>query len=224
MKSLKLKLLGIIVASGLLIGGGNAFAQTALLPGTIDSNAGNVLQNADLASWSFLDYMASPYSATDISGTLSTWVTNNTLVTGGGLNPFGSSALTFLYQFSNTGTAPVEALSLNGFGSFNTDVAYSTTMSYTNMASVSRLSSGDTISVAFPSPGNSVNPGSYGELIVYTDATTYYKNPASLQNGYNASASIFAPVPEPETYAMLIAGLGLMGFVARRRKNRGTSA
>lgn len=26
------------------------------------------------------------------------------------------------------------------------------------------------------------------------------------------------PVPEPETYAMLLAGLGLMGFVARRRK------
>lgn len=27
-----------------------------------------------------------------------------------------------------------------------------------------------------------------------------------------------APVPEPETYAMLLAGLGLMGAVARRRK------
>lgn len=26
-------------------------------------------------------------------------------------------------------------------------------------------------------------------------------------------------VPEPETYAMLLAGLGMMGFVARRRKN-----
>ncbi|MDD5364147.1 MAG: PEPxxWA-CTERM sorting domain-containing protein, partial [Gallionellaceae bacterium] len=28
-------------------------------------------------------------------------------------------------------------------------------------------------------------------------------------------------VPEPETYAMMLAGLGLMGTVARRRKNRG---
>lgn len=28
-----------------------------------------------------------------------------------------------------------------------------------------------------------------------------------------------SPVPEPETYAMLLAGLGLIGFTARRRKN-----
>jgi len=29
---------------------------------------------------------------------------------------------------------------------------------------------------------------------------------------------VTAPIPEPEIYAMLVAGLGLMGFVARRRK------
>ncbi len=29
-----------------------------------------------------------------------------------------------------------------------------------------------------------------------------------------------APVPEPESYAMLLAGLGVMGFVARRRQKR----
>jgi hypothetical protein len=28
-----------------------------------------------------------------------------------------------------------------------------------------------------------------------------------------------APIPEPETYAMLVAGLGVIGFKARRRKN-----
>ena len=29
-----------------------------------------------------------------------------------------------------------------------------------------------------------------------------------------------APVPEPETYAMLLAGLGLIGFVAKRRRRQ----
>jgi len=29
------------------------------------------------------------------------------------------------------------------------------------------------------------------------------------------------PIPEPETYAMMLAGLGLMGYVARRRKLKG---
>jgi hypothetical protein len=28
----------------------------------------------------------------------------------------------------------------------------------------------------------------------------------------------FAPIPEPETYALMLAGLGVMGFVARRRR------
>lgn len=34
------------------------------------------------------------------------------------------------------------------------------------------------------------------------------------------TANVAAPVPEPEAYAMLLAGLGLVGFTARRRKNR----
>ena len=32
-------------------------------------------------------------------------------------------------------------------------------------------------------------------------------------------AFLMTPVPELETYAMFMAGLGLMGFIARRRKN-----
>lgn len=33
-------------------------------------------------------------------------------------------------------------------------------------------------------------------------------------------ASVAAPIPEPESYAMLLAGLGLVGFIARRRNRR----
>ena len=38
-----------------------------------------------------------------------------------------------------------------------------------------------------------------------------------LTVGYEADA---APVPEPETYAMMLAGLGLLGVMSRRRKQK----
>ena len=42
------------------------------------------------------------------------------------------------------------------------------------------------------------------------------KNGESSVMGYEL---VMGAVPEPETYAMFMAGLGLMGFIARRRKN-----
>lgn len=42
------------------------------------------------------------------------------------------------------------------------------------------------------------------------------KSNTAISN-YNGSVTVTA-VPEPETYAMLLAGLGLMGGIARRRK------
>jgi probable HAF family extracellular repeat protein len=37
-------------------------------------------------------------------------------------------------------------------------------------------------------------------------------------NNHGQVAAVGALIPEPETYAMLLAGLGLLGFIARRRK------
>lgn len=43
----------------------------------------------------------------------------------------------------------------------------------------------------------------------------------TLSNGnvLSAAASVTVSIPEPQTYAMLLAGLGLLGFIARRRKS-----
>ena len=46
----------------------------------------------------------------------------------------------------------------------------------------------------------------------------------SVDSSWGGSESVgfnfeITPVPEPETYALFMAGLGLMGFIARRRKN-----
>lgn len=39
----------------------------------------------------------------------------------------------------------------------------------------------------------------------------------SNTSGSYSGAMMLAPVPEPETYGMLLAGLGVLGFIARRR-------
>ncbi len=41
--------------------------------------------------------------------------------------------------------------------------------------------------------------------------------------GIDVGAALAAPVPEPETYALLLAGLGVMGMITRRRKARPAS-
>ncbi len=38
--------------------------------------------------------------------------------------------------------------------------------------------------------------------------------------GFDLDAVSISPVPEPEAYAMLMAGLGLIGFMVRRRNAR----
>jgi hypothetical protein len=51
----------------------------------------------------------------------------------------------------------------------------------------------------------------------------YFKVQGTADGIYGGSYTIatsVAAVPEPETYAMMLAGLGLMGFIARRRKQR----
>ena len=40
---------------------------------------------------------------------------------------------------------------------------------------------------------------------------------ATSLSSYSGVVAV-TPVPEPETYAMLLAGLGVMGAIARRRK------
>jgi hypothetical protein len=55
--------------------------------------------------------------------------------------------------------------------------------------------------------------GTYSYILGFNDTYTGHNDWDDMVIGVN-----IAPIPEPETYAMLLAGLGLMGFVARRRK------
>lgn len=93
-----------------------------------------------------------------------------------------------------------------GTGSLTWSLAGATTMGSTNAAtnyaglSFQALTTSLTISFAGAGNGNSGTPG--------------YKT-AILDN---VSLQSVSAVPEPETYAMMLVGLGAVGFVARRRK------
>jgi hypothetical protein len=76
-------------------------------------------------------------------------------------------------------------------------------------------------------PGGTANYGSFsGNNSTYTfnlpSAGNYHVDISGVVNGLSggvyAIALSAAPVPEPETFAMLLVGLGLVGTIARRRK------
>ena len=79
---------------------------------------------------------------------------------------------------------------------------------------------------AFPSAkaGTYINtftlaPGAFGTLLAGTQAGKAYVNIHSAAPYTGGEIRGFlVPVPEPETYALMMGGLGLLALVARRRK------
>jgi hypothetical protein len=64
-----------------------------------------------------------------------------------------------------------------------------------------------TVELRFSGSGTPIAP--YGNFIQ-----------AGVDNFRLSAVQQAAPVPEPETYAMMLAGLGLLGMAARRRKQK----
>jgi hypothetical protein len=65
-----------------------------------------------------------------------------------------------------------------------------------------------------PNIGFTFVPGSNNT----SEAFVAYATTLGLEGAGNVSYSLTAPIPEADTYAMLIAGLGVIGAVSRRRK------
>ncbi|MCE4557635.1 FxDxF family PEP-CTERM protein [Pelomonas cellulosilytica] len=61
---------------------------------------------------------------------------------------------------------------------------------------------------------------SHKELLAAGTYKFSFLGVASGPTAYTVTASAVTAVPEPETYAMLAAGLGIIGFLSSRRRNR----
>jgi hypothetical protein len=75
-------------------------------------------------------------------------------------------------------------------------------------------------------PGAGPNPQAALDAIVWSDvmATQSLFDVDQLYNGKTQDFLVAAPIPEPSTYALLLGGLGLVGFVARRRQAKADKA
>jgi len=230
------------IAAGILIMGlslaGGANAQAPLPPGSTVFNTGGALETT-LGSFSLLASMSSPFVANNpaaFSGILDSWVLG-----GNTDNPLGG--LSFVYRVTNSVTSndAIHRLAVNGYSGVQLETAYLQDGSATPTGGIVAggltptlvdrgIAPGDNAGFSFLSGTisgltfDSLNPGEVSRyLVMYTNATTYGNSIASVIDGSIANAATFAPVPEPETYALMLAGLGLMGFVGRRRAKKSFS-
>lgn len=150
--------------------------------------------------------------------------------------PEAGMNLNFYYQFSNTGgagTTPdsIARMSAGGFGTwatdvFQSDVAFGDFVAGTVAANT--VDRGNTGVIGFNFTPNGVMPGESTSIMeVRTSATDHTRNWMAVIDSTGGFAPAFAPtaaIPEPETYALMLAGLGLLGFVGRRRIGRDNGA
>lgn len=162
-----------------------------------------------LTMW--LGFAAGTANASSV--TLSSW----TATPGGGyaagfFNVVGTSFndwINFSLPSPSSGTGNSNVINLSTYGSvvFDTFELWNTVTSSLITDALPGSSTASSSVVLFFA-GETV-PGSYQLRIGgYSDV-----------DGSYAGQILVSPVPEPETFAMLLAGLGLLGFSARRRNN-----
>lgn len=129
-------------------------------------------------------------------------------------NPDHDSSNTFIWEFQTTQSSRGifnEVLSNTGSEDmqFELDKCTSVGMGCTPIAT-SNLTTGPTI----PTGGGTFKLGA-GD---YQLETLVLDHPAGEPGNLAGSINLLSAVPEPSTWAMLILGVGLIGFAARRRR------
>jgi hypothetical protein len=139
-------------------------------------------------------------------------------------NPYGSSALSFIFQITNASTTSLLLLTVPGFSNYGPEYA-----SYTGgvgsgwvQPSAVQMTGADNINfvIALKEANGSSPPAVSSELVVYTNATTYAAaaDPVSWPASSYHVAS-YVPTPEPSSLILASTGIVfLLGLGWRRRR------
>lgn len=142
------------------------------------------------------------------------------------------SGLDFYYQFTNNASSANGVERFSGYdfsslgssivGVFQTNAAFGQFIVGSESSDGADRTSSGVVGFSFiPNGQSKINPGTTSfTQIIRTNARNYTAGNFGLLDGIGDNAAGFAPtsaIPEPETYSMLLAGLGLMGAIARRR-------
>ena len=144
------------------------------------------------------------------------WAIGGPLIFVGNTASFSSSvsgAFTDFWTFSvvapgASAAASATNISFNGAGGIN---SFAGLLSTVSLASSATVNPPVVVNVLSGFTGTLI-PGAYSLRISGTAVT------GGASYGGNL---VLTPIPEPETYALMLAGLGVIGFVAARRRNRG---
>jgi len=138
---------------------------------------------------------------------------------GSGLtDPSGYTGITFAFQVTETGSDFIDHISLSGFSLSSVYIQYASTGGVIPMSA--DLVKG-VLTIDFTP--NMVSTGQTSDLIyVFTTATAYSGNNATVDDGVSANTTDLAPVPEASTVmagALMVLPLGI-GAIRALRKER----
>lgn len=214
-----MKLQRVLVAIGFGLVAATASAYTVTVGGTAVSNQGLTTSVAGATVVDFNSSLSNPLGyvggAVKNGSSADNWAsppndTSNfyTVGPGAGQSSPGIVTLSSLSQY---------------FGYFGgSPDKYNSIELYRDSTQLATFSGTSLAASASVNPNGDWGTGAYWNI--WATSTSEYFNSVRFVSTTNAfetdnHASMVA-IPEPETYAMMLAGLGLMGLVARRRKSR----
>ena len=148
-------------------------------------------------------------SNTGASGTMFAFASSPVTATGYSFNPTGAFTEDFLFNLD-----AVQQFSVSMTNSYT--ISTGEILFFSAVLTPPGVPTGQL--VLDPGPPTQTLAGSFGPLSAGLYTLTVTGTAAGDYGATYGMSAAAVPVPEPETYALLLAGLGVVGFMASRRK------